>query len=345
MSTKIEWTDETWNPVSGCSKVSDGCKHCYAERVFPRPYPGRKFTDVQVHENRLDQPLRWKRPRKLFVNSMSDLFHESVSFDFIDKVFAVMALSNQHAFQILTKRPERMWEYFKRPVEKILKVLMDQPLWVELPGGRTFPRWPLEWPLPNVWLGVSVENQTTANERIPLLLETPSAIRFVSYEPALGPVDFRQWLNVMWLVQTPFNAKTGQLGKAKSGYAPTYKINDPSKTPIPPDLDWIIAGGESGHNARPSNPIWFRQARDQCKAAGVPFFFKQWGEWAPLGEYDFDDQEPWCSVYYGEFHQRDDWEDSCMCKDSTETLFRVGKKRAGDLLDGKQHHEFPEVAG
>jgi protein gp37 len=173
-NTKIEWTDATWNPVSGCTKVSAGCKNCYAEREWPRltrlipAYAGREFSDVRCHPERLDQPICWKRPRKVFVNSMSDLFHSAVPDDFIDMVFAAMAIAKQHVFQVLTKRPERMLDYMcnlnKRP---------------NLSGVC----------LPNVWLGVSIEDQATANERIPLLLQTPAAKRFLSIEPMLEPID------------------------------------------------------------------------------------------------------------------------------------------------------------
>lgn len=221
--TYIEWTDATWNPVSGCSKVSQGCKYCYAERMFHRPYLGRDFTDVRVHPDRLDQPLHWKKPRRIFVNSMSDLFHEKVSREFLKSVMGITVDCGQHTFQILTKRPKRMRDF-------CMSV-----------GG--FP--------PNVWLGVSIENQQTADERIPILLQTPAAIRFVSYEPALGPVDISRSLHVETI----------------------------GGVELEPWINWVIAGGESGPRARPSHPDWFRSARDQCQEAGVPFFFKQWGCW------------------------------------------------------------------
>jgi protein gp37 len=205
-NSNIEWTDATWNPVRGCALVSAGCTNCYAMRVAHRfsgdsqPYAGlTKLTshgpvwtgDVTLWPDVLDVPLRWRRPRRIFVNSMSDLFHEDVPEEFIDKVFAVMALSPQHTFQILTKRPVRMRDY-------LLTVQNDD---------KDFNRWSnagveitdspcaviddADWPLPNVWLGVSVEDQATADERIPLLLQTPAAVRFLSCEPLLGPVDLK----------------------------------------------------------------------------------------------------------------------------------------------------------
>lgn len=222
--TSIEWTDKVWNPVTGCSKVSQGCKNCYAERIFQRPYPGRDFTDVRTHEDRLDAPLHWRKPARIFVNSMSDLFHEKVPFEFIDKVYEVMRQCPQHTFQILTKRPERRLTYrHQRDL---------------IPGSHWLSRG-------NVWEGVSVEDQKTADERIPLLLQTPAAVRWVSYEPALGPVDFCSWLT----------------STRQRDYM----------------LDWIVCGGESGPGSRPFNISWARSVIAQCDATGVPCFVKQLG--------------------------------------------------------------------
>lgn len=264
MTTNIEWTDETWNPVTGCTKVSTGCKHCYAERMWQRlsapnmPYHGRAFTDVQCHPERLEQPLHWKKPRRIFVNSMSDLFHESVPFNFIDEVFAIMALADKHQFQILTKRHERMLKYFG-PSNELHGITRDalveglaQSTYHKRTGDDPSMWLAVHWPLPNVWLGVSVENQETANERIPLLLQTPAVVRFVSAEPLLGPIDL---------------ALFGTLPESIcSGYGMVYD-----------QLHWVIAGGESGPGARPMHPNWARNIRDQCKDAGVPFFMKQMG--------------------------------------------------------------------
>jgi protein gp37 len=210
----IEWTEATWNPVTGCSKVSPGCAHCYAEALSLRfgwsrkPWlPEHAEANVALHEERLEQPLRWRRPRMIFVNSMSDLFHELVPFSFIEEVFAVMAAAEQHTFQILTKRHERM--------------------------AALAPR--LSWPA-NVWMGVSIENRRWA-ERADCLRQVPAAIRFISAEPLLGPLD----------------------GIDLDG------------------IDWLIAGGESGRRHRPVRAEWLRDLRDECKDAGVAFFFKQWG--------------------------------------------------------------------
>lgn len=243
--TGIAWCDATWNPVSGCTKVSQGCKNCYAERLWPRlaapgqPYEGRAFTEVACHPNRLGQPLRWKKPRRIFVNSMSDLFHEDVPDDFIQEVFAVMALADRHTFQILTKRPDRMRRLLNSDEfqEAITYVEGESPEGIDGYGY-------LPWPLPNVWLGVSVEDQETANERIPLLLNTPAAVRWLSIEPMLGPIDLRE------------------AHKAK------IKL---------PRVDWIVVGGESGPRARPMQIEWVESIVDQCQAASVPVFVKQMG--------------------------------------------------------------------
>ena len=224
-NTKIEWCDRTWNVTTGCTKVSEGCRNCYAERIAQRFWGERKFSDVQCHDERLNDPLHWKKPSRVFVDSMSDLFHPDVPDSFIANVFDLISYSwvSHHTFLILTKRASRM-----------------QKFWAENPGVI----------IPNLWLGVSVEDQKTADERIPYLLQTPAAKRFVSFEPALGEVDFdkREWLCKSW-----------SEGKPTIG---TY-------------LDWVIMGGESGPGARPMDINWARSVKNQCVEAGVPFFFKQ----------------------------------------------------------------------
>lgn len=232
--SKIEWTDKTWNPVTGCTKVSQGCKNCYAERLYERFNGKGAFKNVICHQNRLSHPARWKRPAMVFVNSMSDLFHEDVPFSFINAVFSVMSDCDHHTYQVLTKRPARMLAFFK---------------WKSEEHG-------IPWePKPNVWIGVSVENQEAADERIPLLLDVPAAVRFLSCEPLLGPIK-------LWpLLQLTNNKWTNRPGSI---------------------IDWIICGGESGPGSRPMHPEWARSIRDQCQSAGVTFFFKQWGNWIPM---------------------------------------------------------------
>jgi protein gp37 len=222
----IQWTDQTWNPVTGCSKVSEGCRNCYAERTaewLHRLGAYRNGFNVTLHPEKLSEPLKRKKGTLIFVNSMSDLFHEAVNDTFIRNAFAVMAQCPQHTFQILTKRPERMKEFFTNPNMGLEKY---------------------EWPLPNVWLGVSVESQDVADERLHPLFQTPAALRWVSAEPLLGPLDLRSWI--------------------RKG------------------LGWIVAGGESGPNARLMEPEWVRSLRDQRQDSTCLFFFKQWGRWKPI---------------------------------------------------------------
>lgn len=246
--SQIEWTDATWNPVTGCSKVSAGCKHCYAERLFPRVYPGRDFGKVRMHKERLPHPGRWRKPRRVFVNSMSDLFHGAVPFEFIDEVFAVMARCQQHIFQVLTKRPERMLVWAQTLFSRRTRLGYGV-----CTGGSP-------WPLPNVWLGVSCENQATADARIPLLLQTPAAVRFISAEPLLGQLDLYAYLPDPWSGSAHLGAPYGDL----------------------PPLDWVIVGGESGPRARLMDPAWARAIRGQCQATGVAFFLKQMTKKAPI---------------------------------------------------------------
>jgi protein gp37 len=288
VTTRIEWTDETWNPTIGCTKVSAGCKNCYAERLWPKVEGSRvkredgeprPFTNVRCHPERLDAPLHWRKPRRVFVNSMSDLFHEDVPDEFIDKIFAVMALAPQHIFQALTKRPERMLRYCQTDDSSNHEYDPDlggeatrdafiegqaQAIYEKRHGEDPSMCLAVHQPLKNVWLGVSVEDQATADERIPLLLQTPAAVRFVSYEPALSPVDF--WT---YLTESEGCANCGD-----DSFPLGHCCDDPAIVTTPA-LDWIIAGSESGPRARPAELDWYRSLRDQCSAAGVPFFLKQ----------------------------------------------------------------------
>lgn len=244
MPSSIEWTDRTWNPVTGCNKISPGCKNCYAEgianRFFAKQYPPnpdgspRHFTDVRCHENRLHQPLSWKKPCRVFVNSMSDLFHEDVPFEFIARVWAICSEAREHTFQILTKRPQRMLDFAK---------------WMAGADDRSIAAWPR-----NCQLGVSVEDQKRANERIPLLLQTPAALHFLSVEPMLEAIDFSKVVMA-----------------DGDGLETLYNDGEDA------GIDWVICGGESGPGARPFEISWANSLRIQCKEAGVAFFMKQWG--------------------------------------------------------------------
>ena len=271
--TKIEWCDKVWNPVRGCSRVSPGCENCYAEKVAARfcgpglPYEGlarigkngaRWTGTVRVVPEHLADPLRWKKPRRIFVNSMSDLFHEKLSNEEIAAVFGVMAASPRHTFQVLTKRAERMGEWFAWAAQvaptATCVVAAAAHLWPDDRDGRMkfvhgASTGRSNWPLPNVWLGVSVEDQRRADERIPLLLETPAAVRFISAEPLLGPIKG----------------------------CTSWRHRDLAEYPSKPDrkLDWVIIGSESGPGARPMATEWAAWIVDDCAADGVAVFTKQ----------------------------------------------------------------------
>lgn len=362
--SRIEWTDATWTPIRArrldtgkvgvhCEKVSEACKNCYAERLNLRNLPAhgtglefnvlnRQKVEVFVDENILLQPLRWKRGRRIFVCSQTDLFGEFVPDEMIDRVFAVMALCPHHTFQVLTKRPERMlaWMTSPRPLttvdsdvahfaEHIGRIVFDSrgsdklnyfgcAAGTDVSNRRRFPG----WPLPHVWLGVTVEDQPRADERIPLLLRTPAAVRFVSAEPLLGPIDLDRCYRE--------HGPDGLCDHEDSG------------------LDWVIAGGESGPGARPTHPDWFRSLRDQCVAAGVPYFFKQWGDWAPLDQLPQEHGIKKNSI--GPERCRWVHEDGRVtgigCGEQPGNLaVHVGKRAAGRLLDGREWSEFPEVSG
>lgn len=360
-STRISWTDATWSPVTGCTKVSDGCLNCYIERTPPFRMNGRAFacprcggtgyvedsdgnrlafgkagkpllgaqctrcagtgragvgdtTGVRMHEDRLGVPLHWRKPRKVFVCSMADLFHDAVSSSFIASVFAVMALSPQHTFQVLTKRHGRMQSLLSSPDfhwrvwHAILTISHGKSLPIppaitaHFRGGARLSESAME-ALPNVWLGVSVEDQKTADLRIPALLDSPAAVRWLSCEPLLGRVELRMESGCpdagrchhactgghCWRVAT-CEPLTGY--RAGEPYAGLWDEEDRRRAT---GIDWVVVGGESGPNARPMHPDWARSLRDQCASTGVPFHFKQWG----------------------------------------------GKKAAGRLLDGVLHDEYP----
>jgi protein gp37 len=325
-NSRIEWTEATWNPVTGCTKVSDGCLHCYIERTPPFRIERMRFdspdiggtTGVILHQDRLEQPLHWLKPRRIFVNSLADLFHEAVNDDYIARVFAVMALTRRHTFQVLTKRHARMRSLLgqdgfraaiaehatdllaSRGTWRRHQIEVNHPGWTTTPAGPAGTLWAPPWPLPNLWLGVSVEDQHWADIRIPALLATPATVRWLSCEPLLGSIDLTWCAGVNALEQD-------WIGSPGHGTGAPH-----------PFVDWVVVGGESGPGARPMHPDWPRSLRDQCTSAGVPFFFKQWGEWAPLG-------------------------DEAAVPARIVQMRQLGKKRAGRALDGRTWDEYPAV--
>ncbi len=349
--TKIEWTDATWSPVTGCSVVSAGCKHCYAMKLAGtrlQHHPSRVGLtvdtkagpvwtgEVRFNEQWIDQPIRWKRPRMVFVCAHADLFHESVPFEWIDKVFAVMALAPQHTFQVLTKRPERMRDYFRSFSEKAAEsrgfnvcAWADQVLGgisdEQVAAIGSTPKG-----LPNVWLGVSVEDQAAADERIPLLFDTPATVRWISAEPMLGPVDLKRW------------AYDREEAIRNAMNSPAAYNREQAEDGIRRPLDWVVVGGESGPNARPMHPDWARSLRDQCAVAGVPFMFKQWGEWAPHSPIPGGDEARDLRNGIVKYMIGDGREFDGHFRRGDAAVRRVGKKAAARLLDGVQHDGYPE---
>lgn len=362
--TGIEWSDASWNPTVGCQYASDGCTRCYAAReaagrLSTHPLyvdlavkhtndggPARFTGEVRVVPERLDQPLRWRRPRRIFVDSMSDLFHPSVPLPFLTKVFAVMASAPQHTFQVLTKRPHRMAE------------VVGHPLFMDAVRALTHTVAPsglqgIVWPLPNVWLGTSVESQEWADRRIPHLLATPAAVRWVSAEPLLGPVDL--------ILAGGITYHHGRAGHRDfDGY---WHDEEPEWTEGA--IDWLVAGGESGPGARPMHPDWPRLLRDQCRAAGVPYLFKQWGEWRAVAVVDAPEMAGGRAFQHPDGGRQsatirrtsskaftsgrtelmqpgDENRGGVRMLDLDTVAVRVGKRAAGRELDGRLWDEYPE---
>jgi len=360
-TSSIEWTDATWNPVTGCSVVSPGCTNCYAMKLAGtrlqhhvsragltrETKAGPVWTgEVRLNEQWLTQPLQWRRPRRIFVCAHGDLFHESVPDGWIDRVFAVMALAPQHTFQVLTKRAERMRRYFERYDAAHDDNCADFIANAARKAGATLmmcrearERVLDDWPMPNVWLGVSVEDQARAKERIPHLMAAPAAVRFLSCEPLLGPMD----LGVAWHGENALDSECwGDCNWCRNGadFPPlhncqAHRQSEADYEKARTGIDWVILGGESGPGARPMHPDWARSLRDQCAEAGVPFFFKQWGEWAEahqagaVGSHWLSDDGRLTPAFEA-------------LPAPTDIMVRnVGKKGAGRLLDGAEHNGMP----
>lgn len=367
--SKIEWTESSFNPVRGCSRISPGCQNCYAERYAARfcgagetdqsgeviltagPFhtfatrtpSGPRWTGkVALIPEKLTIPYHWKRGRRVFVCSLSDLFHEDLPFGSIALVWAAMAAAPQHDYQVLTKRASRLPEFFEWlktvAASHAATLTNGQPfteldvlnfLWLQAGGPCALPK--QAWPLPHVSVGVSVEDQPRADERIPHLLRTPAAARWISYEPALGPVDFEN-IN---LNGDSLNALTGEVCSSE-----TTCICDDF-----PSLDWIVVGGESGPGARPMHPDWPRRVRDQCQKFGnqTPFFFKQNGEYLPASIAHQPSRLVWLNTDGRTINSGDPEEDEIRSNDGWKCMGWVGKKAAGRVLDGRTWDEYPET--
>lgn len=368
MSTgsKIEWTETTWSPVTGCTRVSPGCRRCYAETLSARlanmgqeKYRGVVKThatrknkrgeplalpqwsrEVRTHEVVLLEPWeKWKSPTVVFVCSMSDLFHEDVPFEFIDRVFATMALFPQHTFQVLTKRSARMLEYFKHNPTGSLSGVTEARVgrWcMKIAEDRgenvTDPYWDVffDWPLPNVWLGTSIEKQEYMHRAYDLA-RCPAAARFISAEPLLGPLRFDGLtIDIPW---------AGGLARGGRDYSPLLSM-----------IDQVIVGGESGDDAKPMHPDWARSIRDQCERQNVEFFFKQWGAWRPgVSRDEYTESKPLTCVkpdgttswWAGDLGNETCINHSKNYEESDQPMERVGKKKAGRVLDGRTYDGMP----
>ncbi|OPY78084.1 MAG: Phage protein Gp37/Gp68 [Syntrophorhabdus sp. PtaU1.Bin153] len=311
MPTKIEWCDETWNPITGCSKISPGCENCYAERMARRlagrfGYPKDDPFKPAIHLYRFDDPILWKKPSRVFVCSMGDLFHEAIPFTMLVDLHQRMWLYGRpngmrnHTWLLLTKRPDRMAEFYRK---------------------YPYSGYPNN---PNLWLGVTAENQEQADKRIPILLQIPAAKRFVSVEPMLGLVELRAYLSHKHTCRCP------------ECY---HRAFDPTNRR---PLDWIICGGETGPHARPMHPDWVYSLKDQCVAAGVPFFFKGWGEWSNPGTGSFGKypgRTEWIKSdgsFWGKEEMPKDEDGDCL------TVVKVGKKRSGRSIAGREWNGVPE---
>jgi protein gp37 len=337
--SSIEWTDRTWNPITGCSEISPGCANCYAARLtatrlrnhpdyqglakIENPGEARFTGDLRFNGDRIEEPIHWKKPSRVFVNSMSDLFHENVNDWWLDQIFAQIVNCPRHTFQILTKRPQRMRTWCDE--------LRRQGV----------------MPLENVWLGVSVENQHFADERIPVLLETSAAVRFISAEPLLGRVDL-ELAQCSCPMRVPFGVSTRHLLSCRAD----LRRPDNQRRWA---MDWVIVGGESGPNARPMHPEWAVSLRDQCASAGVPFFFKQWGSWLPIVRHGFRPKQRAGTLHELRMHRETD------CGEVDELLYHAYPSDANDdhgpywemtwapkhhvsqrYLDGRTWDEFPD---
>ena len=378
--TNIEWCDFTWNPVTGCfgPKVSPGCDNCYAERTMNtrlrhlRRYDGDKepFQNCLFHEDRLLQPLRRKKPSRIFVCSMSDLFHDLVVDEWLAQIFTVMALCPQHTFMLLTKRPGRMRDWISDETDNggvlLFNALHDVCARAGLDPDAVNSS--ITWPLPNVWLGVTVCNQAELVRHLPVLLQTPAAKRYLCFEPFLGAVDVRKaypqdYMHCSLCKWHGFNDELEHrtVGIYEEEFCPdcgndgTFALDYPHEDSelALGGIDWVICGGETGPGARPMHPDWVRGLRDQCGASRsqpTPFFFKGWGEWLPssqAAEYEKKYGGIVPGGHYGRLWPNGVFQyqqpPAYYAKSEKAVLiFRVGKRRSGRLLDGEEWSEVPK---
>ena len=395
--THIQWTDATWNPITGCSIVSKGCTNCYAMQLAGtrlKHHPTREGLtrqangnhvwtgEVRFNEKQLTEPLRWTKPRRIFVCAHGDLFHENVPDAWIDRVFAVMALTPQHTYQVLTKRPERMRDYMRDPetFHRLFEAMMvhtdagypcvkgtRQAYGLPWARPKSAHDW---WPLRNVWLGVSIEDQATADQRIPILMQTPAALHWYSGEPLLGEINLRElawpsdWSRCECEDHKPtLNAFTASV------YCAGCCEGAESLNLHP--IAWGVVGGENG--PRPLHPDWAMSLLVQHEGEEVPFFFKQWGTWKPISQMSEAETEscyrPRVIAKPGQDQStlNDIYGRRCLVQTKAISLqgravsvdapeafhtshgdgwmmtFALGKKAAGDLLNGVQHHNWPEM--
>lgn len=370
----IEWTDTTWQPITGCSVVSPGCTNCYAMKLAGgrlRHHPSRAGLtidskagpvwngQVRLNEEWLEQPLRWSRPRRIFVCAHGDLFHESVPDEWIDQVFAIMALAPQHTFQVLTKRADRMRAYLGEPGEESTRTRYRAITEAIERRGEAMPA--NFWFMQHIWLGFSAEDQARFDERWNNFRHIGSfGPKWASLEPLLGPIDLgvrEDWCDLC--------GGTGKLARwpkgtchVCAGRGRVWIVGEPLRSHYP-RLSWIVVGGESGPDARPMHPDWARKVRDDCAAAGIAFFFKQWGEWAEWAPPPYDEPEAeqvqvdseeaeaaWASAIapclLTHDGRRFDHPDALPDDTPARLLQRIGKKAAGRILDGSTYSHFPE---
>jgi len=375
MTTGIEWTDETWNFVVGCSIVSAGCTHCYAMQMarrleamgvehykgLTRMSGGRAVWTGKVQaapEHVWTKPLRWNQSKMIFPNSMSDMFHERIPFDLIDRAYAVMAITPRHIYQPLTKRSKRMMQYLN--ADRRDEINSHAGTMMHFDAMPTLE----QWPPANIWHGVSAEDQPTADERIDDLMATPSAVRWISAEPLLGPLDIHRWTLGL---DVGYPARCANCGKGHgftrcpntggiAKQSPEHGCDQFVRVNGSGGIDWVVVGGESGNGSRPMNPMWVLALKDQCDRAGVPFHLKQWGDWIAyehfgacgwnftrekdgkrLGRLSFkewEDPDPSSK----EYETRYPWNTG---QDTGPCMVRVGKKAAGRKLFGKVYDAYP----